>query len=201
MSLSEKICSPVNAIKCCNWRMTGGLRIFKQDLRRRLARESGCFLRFSPKRKHYEALTSCLEFFSMLRLRLIAGVRHIPSCRNPFYTPARSLYQTRVVAAAAASAAKARPRTPSSRHRPTMQRGRNSRPGSPLSRRRELSEPFNSEKAILASYPPVGVDAKMLKLPKEPLSLYVRKLTNSPPHFVCENGLFEGREYWRYVVL
>lgn len=134
----------------------------------------------------------------MLRLRLVAGVRYIPLARSPSRAPARSLYQTRAVAAAAA--AKARPRMPSSRHQPTMQRGRNSRQGSPSSRRYELSGPLNTEKAILARYVPVGVDTKMLKLPKEPLSLYVRKLANSSPHFLCENGLFEGREYWRCVL-
>lgn len=134
----------------------------------------------------------------MFSLRLIARVRCIPMSRGPSRTPARSLYQTRAVAAAAA--AKARLRMPSSRHQPTMQRGRNSRPASPSPRRHELSGPLNSEKAILAKFPPVGVDAKMLKLPKEPLSLYVRKLSNSLPHFVCESGSFQGREYWRYVV-
>jgi hypothetical protein len=134
----------------------------------------------------------------MLRLRPIVGARHMPLARSPSRAPARSLYQTRAVAAAAAT--KARPRMPSSRHQPTMQPGRNSRQGSPSPRRHELSGPLNTEKAILSRYPPVGVDAKMLKLPKEPLSLYVRKLTNSPPHFVSESGLFEGREYWRCVL-
>lgn len=136
---------------------------------------------------------SRLEFFPMFSLRLIVRVRRIPMFRRPSRAPARSLYQTRAVAAAAA---KARLRTmPSSRHQPTMQRGRNYRPASPSPRRYELSRPLNSEKAILAKFPPVASMQKCLNCQKN--RFHVRKLTNSPPHFVCESGSFQGREYWR----
>lgn len=131
----------------------------------------------------------------MLRLRLVGGVRRPPLLKNPSGTTFRTLYQTRALAAAVA--AKTHSRIHPSRHQPTMDRGRQARQSPASSKNTELPGPLNSEKAILTRFMPVDVDAKMLKFPKEQLSLYVRKLTDAPPHYACESGFHDGKQLWR----
>lgn len=136
--------------------------------------------------------TTCLDFSSMLRLRLVAGVRHPPLAKNLFGMPARTLYQSHTLAAALA--AKAKPRMRPARSQPTMHPGRDTR--APPTRS-QLPRPVYSEQAILAQYPNDDLEAKFLRTPKEQLSLYVRKLTDTPPQYACENVYYGGKEYWK----
>lgn len=128
----------------------------------------------------------------MLRLRLVAGARHPPLAKNPFGVPARTLYQTHTLAAALA--VKPQPRMRPTRSQPTMNRGRDTR--APPTRS-QLPRPQYSEQAILAQYPNDDLEPKFLKNPKDQLSLYVRKLTDAPPQYACENVYYGGKEYWK----
>lgn len=138
------------------------------------------------------ALPTCLDFSSMLRLRLVAGARHPPLARFPSSIYVRTLYQTHTLTAA--YAANAQRRRPSSHNQPTMKNPRSS-PPSPT--RSQPTGSLYSERAVLAKYPTQGLDSKLLKVPKEQLSLYTRKLAGTPAKYECEVVSYDRKDYWR----
>lgn len=63
----------------------------------------------------------------------------------------------------------------------------------------ELSGPILSEAAILAMYPPKGIDEQLLSVPQDSLYPHVFRLTGAKPQYEVQRARIQGAVFWRYV--